>query len=86
MRFIKIAALLLISFLIGCSATVPVDRIGDDYISCVHKYENDLAFTYRSDMMTRTQINNIVTFYFHTVDGKNLYLNIHEIENYNCVQ
>lgn len=80
-----IATLAIVS---ACSTTAPVTDVPDqstfNTITCVHKYESSWGFTYEKQNITRYVANNVVQFYIKDVTGQDIFLNIYEIENYNC--
>ena len=66
----------------GCATNQPVPD--SDTITCVHKYDDSLVIQYERKNISRLVVNGVVMFYILDVDGNKVFLNIHEIENYNC--
>lgn len=87
MRYIKSLILILILLTVsGCASTTVEDahETSSTAITCVHKYESSWRFTYEPENITRFISNNVVQFYIRDVHGQDVFLNIYEIENYNC--
>lgn len=89
MRFIKSLPLILIlAIASACSSPQPSPDVAEETsataITCVHKYEPSWFFTYEPENITRFVANNVVQFYIVDVQGREVFLNIYEIENYNC--
>lgn len=92
MRCILISIILLLSNS-ACAPTVvkppeppppPSDNINVTLIQCVHKHDSDITVKYYSNNITRFTTNNVITYYIKDIYGKDIFLNIYEIENYNC--
>ena len=62
----------------------PVIAPNDVIITCVHKYDSNRVVKYVKGTTQRTVINDVITFYILDINGKDVFLNIYEIENYNC--
>jgi hypothetical protein len=57
-----------------------------EIIKCIHKYDKSRIVEYESQNITRFIINDIITFYIIDINGKEVFLNIYEIENYKCIR
>lgn len=78
-----ILSLLLIS---GCSSTpiIPTEQERVQLIQCVHKYDDAIVIEYNKENLTRFKLNDIIMFRIIDTHGRPVFLNIYEIENYNC--
>jgi hypothetical protein len=90
MRYIRtIIPILILTAISGCTS-VPIEvdetplQVSSNAITCVHKYESSWQFTYEPENITRFISNNVIQFYIKDVQGRDIFLNIYEIENYNC--
>lgn len=83
MKFINFIILTISLFLIGCTTTPPAGYTAGT-MTCVHKYDESRVVTYDKNNITQYVINDVVTFYILDINGNDVFLNIHEIENYIC--
>lgn len=99
MKFIRQVLLILtISLITACASTnnpypettepgfTPdsPSTIAGSVISCSHKYEPGIKFSYERTNITRFVVNNVVTFYILDINGNDIFLSYEETENYNC--
>jgi PBP1b-binding outer membrane lipoprotein LpoB len=84
-NYMVILSLLLIS---GCVSTptpiTPTEQERAQLIQCVHKYDDKIVIEYNKENLTRFKLNDIVMFRIIDTRGRAVFLNIYEIENYNC--
>jgi hypothetical protein len=91
MKFIRIATVVILILLNGCTSTgtstntitTPVES-DSNLITCIHEYEPSWRFTFERGNVSRYMLNNVVQFHIIDTDGRDVFLNIYEIENYNC--
>jgi hypothetical protein len=81
-KFILILFLAIIAS--SCTINDPKPFFPENAITCVHKYEKEIKFTYLPENISRFIINDMTMFHIATIDDRNVFLNIYEIENYNC--
>lgn len=85
MKFIlSIIALIL---LINCGNTPPpVLPEGENVVYCEHKHDSKINFYYLPKNMISFTQNKVLQFQIITLNNEEIFLNIYEIENYNCME
>lgn len=88
MNFIwkKMLASLSLIFLVGCVSDPSPIILSDEMVSCEHRYDPNRVFVFYKDRVNRFIINDVITFHIITLDQTDVFLNIYEIENYNCTE
>lgn len=57
----------------------------ENIITCTHKHDDTIVVRYDKHNITKFVANDIIMFQIIDVNGKKIFWNIYEIENYNCV-
>lgn len=75
-----------LALLVGCVSNPQPIVLSDEMVSCTHRYDPERTFVFYRDRVNRFIINDVITFHIITLDQTNIFLNIYEIENYNCTE
>ncbi len=80
---------ILVLFVVGCQSPEPTIELYGPVgsVICYHKYDKSIGFAYIPPIIEYKQVlfeQEVITYEFNTVDGKQYFLADSETDNYDC--